>query len=388
MTSLNKKKVGVLALSIIIILSCVPFVFADTVTGLQPDQNIVSGFDVQSSLLAPIPGLNAQSAVDLKTYLKNIFKFIIGGAGVLAVVYVFWGGFQFATEESITGKSDAKNKIYNALKGLGLTLAAWLIINTINPQLLSLNITDIKQQSVRAIGDMSDLTFNQKDLDYIKQATAENEAYQTTINEKTAKISELNAKIAAAQKIMDDNEGSETSQAYQDAQAESNRLNQERNTLQSEKDDTVAKQKANNYNALTKVFSGVVDKGLNDQSSYDYLKTQSEAVVNTALDYAKQMNGESPEKRQIAINFQTNQALANQTIAVGDVMFTSQLKYFSIDKYKEAMATVNTTTDSAVAIKGQTPENIAALKANAEKVKQALRTDCATRAKNTGCDSL
>jgi hypothetical protein len=94
-----------------------------------------------STLLAldSVPGLESASTMSLADLLNFIFKTAIGIALAAAVVRIFYGGFLFATVESITGKSDAKNMIKNAFYGLGLILAAWLILYTIDPNLLSLN---------------------------------------------------------------------------------------------------------------------------------------------------------------------------------------------------------------------------------------------------------
>ena len=97
-----------------------------------------------SSLLAldQIPMLDGAENMGIKSLLNLLFKFSFGVALAAAVVRIFYGGFLFATVESITGQSEAKSMISNAFKGLALLLAAWLILYTIDPNLLSLSAFD------------------------------------------------------------------------------------------------------------------------------------------------------------------------------------------------------------------------------------------------------
>ena len=88
-------------------------------------------------LLAPIvvDGKEVKS-VDVAGYIKEMFKIGIGLAGVFAVFMIVWGGLEYASTDAISGKSAGKEKIEGALWGLGLALGSFLILNTINPELL------------------------------------------------------------------------------------------------------------------------------------------------------------------------------------------------------------------------------------------------------------
>jgi Type IV secretion system pilin len=90
------------------------------------------------SNILPSTGVNTS---DLSVFLANIFKYIIWISSVLAVVMIFIGGFQYATAQALFKKSEAKKNIENALIGLGVVWGAWLLLNTINPQLVGLKIT-------------------------------------------------------------------------------------------------------------------------------------------------------------------------------------------------------------------------------------------------------
>ncbi len=108
------------------------------------------------TLLAPLPGIstckdgstpepivkNADGSTSggcqttLSKYLPNAFNLIIGLAAVLAFLVLTYGGVLYMTSDAITGKSQGKEYITNALWGLGLVLASWVILYTINPAIL------------------------------------------------------------------------------------------------------------------------------------------------------------------------------------------------------------------------------------------------------------
>jgi hypothetical protein len=77
--------------------------------------------------------------VDLKTLLPTAVKFLIGISGLLAVVMIMIGGVKYLTSEAITGKSNAKETIQQAVWGLVLVIGAYTILNTLNPDLVNLN---------------------------------------------------------------------------------------------------------------------------------------------------------------------------------------------------------------------------------------------------------
>ena len=63
----------------------------------------------------------AQSNVDPGKYLAGLFKLAVGLAGVLAVVVLIWGGFEYiASAASPSMRDDAKKRIMAALGGLVL----------------------------------------------------------------------------------------------------------------------------------------------------------------------------------------------------------------------------------------------------------------------------
>ena len=53
------------------------------------------------------------------------------------------GGLQYMSTDAISGKQEGKERITQALFGLGLAIASWLILATISPTLLKVNLTVI-----------------------------------------------------------------------------------------------------------------------------------------------------------------------------------------------------------------------------------------------------
>lgn len=75
-----------------------------------------------------------------ETYLPGMFKLFIGIAGVLAFIMISYGGFLYMTSDAISGKSSGREYIENAVWGLVLVIGSWVILNTINPQLLQFDL--------------------------------------------------------------------------------------------------------------------------------------------------------------------------------------------------------------------------------------------------------
>jgi hypothetical protein len=88
--------------------------------------------------LTNIPGLT-QSA-DLPTLLKNLFLITIGFAAILGVIMIAIGGVEYMGSDKVFTKTNGRNRIMAAFQGLFIILASYLILNTINPQLLSVNV--------------------------------------------------------------------------------------------------------------------------------------------------------------------------------------------------------------------------------------------------------
>lgn len=79
--------------------------------------------------------------INLDTYIGYVFKFSIALAAFLAVIMIIWGGFEVMLSESPFKIGNGKDRIWNAIIGLVMVLASYLILETIDPRLVQINTT-------------------------------------------------------------------------------------------------------------------------------------------------------------------------------------------------------------------------------------------------------
>ena len=94
-----------------------------------------------------IPG-SCTNPCPFGNYLNIIIKLVIGIAAVLAMVMIVMGGIEYMTSDLISSKEAGKDTIRNAILGLLIALGAYLILNTINPQLLSVCLDKLPQATI------------------------------------------------------------------------------------------------------------------------------------------------------------------------------------------------------------------------------------------------
>lgn len=76
----------------------------------------------------------------LGDFLAQAFNLGLALAAALAVIMIVWGGVEYMLSESVFSKDDGKKKIKDALTGLLLALVSWLILFTINPEILNFKL--------------------------------------------------------------------------------------------------------------------------------------------------------------------------------------------------------------------------------------------------------
>lgn len=109
-----------------------------------------------------------QPSTDIPSYLNNLYKFAVGIAGALAVAMIVAGGVYYTVSAGSSDKQrEAKSMITSAIWGLILLFASYLILRTINPQIVSLSpqltnpgsgLTDINGQPVQKLTTTSSLS--------------------------------------------------------------------------------------------------------------------------------------------------------------------------------------------------------------------------------------
>ena len=96
--------------------------------------------------LAQSPSFLAPSATSsIPEFLKGFFDFALVIAGVLAVGMIVVGGIFYSISGAVDKKSLGKEMIMGALWGLLLLLASYVILRTVNPELVNLNLPPLEQ---------------------------------------------------------------------------------------------------------------------------------------------------------------------------------------------------------------------------------------------------
>ncbi len=126
-------------------------------------------------LLERLPGIGDTEGkvTNFGTYLSDLFTLSIGLAAILAVLMLSVAGFKYITVESFTGKGDAKNMIQNAVFGLILILSAYLLLQTVNPELVEkeYDIPDVSDVTGEDIGIDSEHTEESVFVPYDPEST-------------------------------------------------------------------------------------------------------------------------------------------------------------------------------------------------------------------------
>jgi hypothetical protein len=113
-----------------------------------------------------LSGENPETPADL---IKTYFIFGLIGTGLMALFAIAYGGIRYVLSgSSETGKTTGKQWIFGAVSGLALLLAAFLILYTINPALITLqdptlfeiNIPEPPGQSILNLGERTGILPN------------------------------------------------------------------------------------------------------------------------------------------------------------------------------------------------------------------------------------
>ncbi|MCK4892111.1 MAG: hypothetical protein KAS78_05575 [Candidatus Pacebacteria bacterium] len=88
------------------------------------------------TLLVKIPGIQHEN-VNMSLYLVGIYNFLLSIVGIVAVMMLIVGGMRLITAAGNSAAlSDGKDIISNAIVGLLLALLSWVVVSTINPDVL------------------------------------------------------------------------------------------------------------------------------------------------------------------------------------------------------------------------------------------------------------
>jgi len=96
-------------------------------------------FEYKLMVPLPTPEGTVASTTGIVDYIKTLYFFGIGLSGIIAMILIVIAGFQWVTAAGkMSTITQAKSRISNAIFGLFILLASYLILNTINPALVNL----------------------------------------------------------------------------------------------------------------------------------------------------------------------------------------------------------------------------------------------------------
>lgn len=83
-------------------------------------------------------------------FIAWLYKFALGSVGALGVLTIAWGGIRYITSRGNASlQSDAKEWIWNAVLGIALLTGSFLILFTINPNLVTLGVAPFDLDDAR-----------------------------------------------------------------------------------------------------------------------------------------------------------------------------------------------------------------------------------------------
>ncbi|MSR71733.1 MAG: hypothetical protein EXS50_03715 [Candidatus Taylorbacteria bacterium] len=147
-------------------------------------------------LLAPLSEQIGKNVTDLSTYLAGMFKLGIGLAAAFAVLMIVWGGLEYVIAATPGGKGDGKQKIIDALLGLLLALSSYLLLYTLNPNLVKFNLSlDSLQLKTQILSIPNNIDLNNQAIAAYKTA-AEKDKAVADLRLRAAEIAPENAAYA------------------------------------------------------------------------------------------------------------------------------------------------------------------------------------------------
>jgi len=103
-------------------------------------------------LISPLPGFGdfVDENLTIGEYFNTMLRIVIGFMGIAAVVLIIFAGIRYMTADAFQTKNNAKELITNSFLGLAVIVSIWVIFNTINPDLLTLDFdTRLEKQTLQ-----------------------------------------------------------------------------------------------------------------------------------------------------------------------------------------------------------------------------------------------
>ncbi len=158
----------------------------------------IQGKEGASSTIPCTPGQQVKQ-VNFKDYVQYVFNLIIALAAVAAVFVMVYGGFEYMTSLSASGKSEGLTRAKNAIMGLVLVLASFLILRTIDPRLVEIPSTFLPQLQLKCPDNkdwkLSDPRCKSNTLSLFDKLSRDADAYNIEIRDVRSKVDQINAEV-------------------------------------------------------------------------------------------------------------------------------------------------------------------------------------------------
>lgn len=128
------------------------------------DEGTANFRSLEPVLSVPIPGVNFSPATlsngevtvpFLAQYILGIYRFAIGAAAILASIMVVYGGFRYLLGSTLGDVKEGKTVIQNAVIGLVVLLCSYVILRSVNPDLVTLKALKLSYIVRDAAGENS-----------------------------------------------------------------------------------------------------------------------------------------------------------------------------------------------------------------------------------------
>ncbi len=132
----------------------------------------------EPNTFATIPFLSGNNFTT-QGFVTALYQMAIGLAAVLVVVRLIMAGAKYMLSEVVSSKGDAKEDIKGALLGLLIILGAVLILGTINPKLVGLNVlnngnsVELTNPDNNTQPPLDNINFKPGDLNYTRDGIGE-----------------------------------------------------------------------------------------------------------------------------------------------------------------------------------------------------------------------
>lgn len=87
-----------------------------------------------------VVGLDTVNVNDIGSYLSLLYQTFFTITVLISVVMIIWGGIEYAFSGIPGSKAQGLSRVWSALFGLLIALSSYLILYTINPDLLDFTL--------------------------------------------------------------------------------------------------------------------------------------------------------------------------------------------------------------------------------------------------------